>query len=253
MIMIRTFIVEDELPAMQRLKNLVESHIQLLLAGSANKGKEALQQIEQLKPQLIFLDIHLPDISGLDILKVLSYQPLVIFTTAYDRYAVQAFEHDAVDFLLKPFSKERFEQAVEKALLKRNSFDAVFGEQLKNLFARLPARMDYLTRIPAKIGDKIYILKSDEIVFFKSEDKVVTAHLDSEYFIVNYTLDELQARLNPQQFIRIHRSTIANLNFVQTIEPLLGGIYVMKMNDKKRSELNVSRNAAKTVREKLGW
>ena len=102
--MIDAFIVEDEIPAFERLKNLVKNHALLQLAGTAKKGKDALEEIERLKPQLIFLDIHLPDISGLDVLKVLTYHPLVIFTTAYDQYVVQAFEHDAVDFLLKPFS-----------------------------------------------------------------------------------------------------------------------------------------------------
>ncbi len=251
--MIEAFIVEDERPALQRLQTLVENHPQLTLAGSAVNGKEAIEQIENYRPQLIFLDIHLPDISGLDILKILSYKPLIIFTTAYDRYAFQAFEYDAVDFLLKPFSQERFGQAVEKALLKKNRLDSVLEKQLMYLFAHLPRQMDYLTRIPAKIGDKIYILKSAEIVYFKSEDKVVTAHLSDDYFIVNYTLDELQTRLNPGEFFRIHRSTIVNLNFVSTIEPLLGGTYLMKMNDKKHTELNVSRSSAKSIREKLGW
>jgi len=166
---------------------------------------------------------------------------------------ILTFEHDAVDFLLKPFSAGRFEQAVEKALHKDQPVPQALAERLQDIFTRLPGQLEYLTRLPAKVGDKIYILKADNIVYFKSEDKVVTAYLNDDYFIVNYTLDELQNRLNPRQFIRIHRSTITNLNYVQTIEPLLGGTYLMKMNDKKQTELNVSRSAAKTIREKLGW
>ncbi|HID38814.1 MAG TPA: LytTR family transcriptional regulator [Calditrichaeota bacterium] len=100
---------------------------------------------------------------------------------------------------------------------------------------------------------KFIFLKLNAIVYFKSEDKVVTAHLLDDYFFVSYTLDGLQNRVDPEQFIRIHRSSIVNLNYIHTIEPLLGGTYLMKMNDKKQTELNVSRNAAKTIRARLGW
>jgi len=251
--MFSAYIVEDEEAARHRLEKLVELHPQLYCIGLSGRGKQALDELDQLKPQLLFLDIRLPDISGLDILKVLTFRPAVIFTTAYDQYAVEAFEHDAVDFLLKPFSEERFYQAVDKAIRKSNMLENQLSEQLKHLFTHLPAQMDYLTRLPAKVGDKIYILKTTDIIYFKSEDKVVTAYLEKDYFIVNYTLDELQQRLDPNQFIRIHRSTIANLNYVQSIEPLLGGTYLMRMNNQKHTELNVSRNAAKLIRQKLDW
>ena len=247
------FIVEDEAPALERLETLVKSNPNLELAGSASKGKEAIEKIETLHPDLLFLDVHLPDISGLDILKVVHWKPRVIFTTAYDQYALQAFEHDAIDFLLKPFSRERFEHAVQKALQKAPAARHIDAGQLQDLLSKLPVQMDKLTHIPSKIGAKIYILKTADIVYFKSEDKVVTAYLTDNRYIVNYTLDELQQRLDSSQFIRIHRSTIVNLNFVHSIEPLLGGTYLMKMADRNRTELNVSRSAAKIIREQLGW
>ena len=250
--MIKTIIIEDEAPARERLSALIEAHHELEFITHCIDGKDAVQQINQLKPDLIFLDIHLPDISGLDILKILEHQPLVIFTTAYDKYAVNAFEHNAVDFLLKPFSEERFTEAVQK-VISRSSADENTNTHIQNILAKWQQPDQYLSRIPAKLGERIFILKSAEMIYFQSKDKVVTAHQQDDYFIINYTLDELQNRLDPEQFVRIHRATIVNLNNVHTIEPLFGGAYLMKMNDKHKTELNVSRNAGKVIRDKLGW
>jgi len=250
--MIRTIIIEDEKPARERLTALIDVHPKLELLTQCSSGNEAILQIANLKPDLIFLDIHLPDISGLDILKVLEYQPSIIFTTAYDKYAINAFEHNAVDFLLKPFSEDRFSQAVQKAVSQTSENDNI-NTQMQNILAKWQQPDQYLSRIPAKLGERIFILKSVEIIYFQSKDKVVTAYQQKDYFIINYTLDELQNRLDPEQFIRIHRATIVNLNNVHTIEPLFGGAYLMKMNDKNKTELNVSRNAGKMIRDKLGW
>jgi len=250
--MISCLIVEDEAAARQRLAAMIQKHNLLQLAGQAASGREAIRQIDALRPQLIFLDVHLPDISGLDILKVLQHKPLIIFTTAYDQYAVQAFEHNALDYLLKPFSEQRFMIAVEKAIGRLTNASASEAAEY-DFLQQTPGRLELLTRLPAKVGDKIYLLNAQDIVYFGSSQKVVTAHLQKDYFIVNYTLDELQARLDGDMFFRIHRSTIVNLNFVQTIEPLFGGTYLMKMKDSKHTELNVSRNAGRVIRQRLGW
>jgi len=254
--MITCLIVEDELAARERLIQLVNNHSDLNIVGLAKNGREAIRLIESLQPQLLFLDVHLPDISGLDVLKVVHHKPYIVFTTAYDSYAVQAFEHNALDYLLKPFSADRFKLSVEKMLSLLNAGQV---EKHPDTTLNLKALEDthptwtHLKRIPAKSGDKIYLLNTNEIVYFISNQKVVTANLSSGFHIVNYTLDELQMRLDPDLFFRIHRSTIANLNFVQTIEPLFGGTYVMRMSDNKHTELNVSRNAGKKIRQKLGW
>ena len=244
-------IVEDEALARERLGELIAAHGGLELLDFAATGRDAILKIDRLKPQLVFLDVHLPDVSGLDVLKVVLHKPLVIFTTAYDRYAVEAFEHNALDFLLKPFTEQRFRVAVEKALTRLTE-----GRTLPE--AVLPPQMSvqglhYLKRIPSKTGEKIYLLKAEEIVYFNSRNKIITAHLTDRSFVVNYTLEELEARLDPEMFLRIHRSTIANLNYVLSIEPLFGGAYVMKMRDKNRTELNVSRSAGKVIRQRLGW
>lgn len=250
--MIRAFIVEDEQPALERLRDLIDEIADVEIIGSNPSGKEAVQQIDSLKPDLLFLDIHLTDISGIDVLRLISHQPAIIFTTAYNQYAIEAFELRAVDYLLKPFSKERFEEAVDKVREKLHP-DQDMTKTFKQLLQSWQPGKDYLTRIPSRIGDKIYILPDDEIVYFKSEDKVVFAYLADSDFIVNYTLEELQNRLHPDKFFRIHRSTIVNLNYVKTIEAWFGGGYKMKVKDKRNTELTISRSAGRLLREKLGW
>ena len=250
--MIRAFIVEDEQPALERLKDLIDEITDVEIIGSNPSGKEAVQQIDSLKPDLLFLDIHRTDISGIDVLRLISHQPAIIFTTAYNQYAIEAFELRAVDYLLKPFSKERFEEAVDKVREKLQP-DQDMTSTFKQLLQSWQPGKDYLTRIPSRIGDKIYILPDDEIVYFKSEDKVVFAYLADSDFIVNYTLEELQNRLHPDKFFRIHRSTIVNLNYVKTIEAWFGGGYKMKVKDKRNTELTISRSAGRLLREKLGW
>ena len=209
-------------------------------------------QIDELKPQLVFLDVQLPDISGIDVIKVIEHQPVIIFTTAYNEYAVKAFEYNAVDFLLKPYSEDRFRQAVEKSKQKLFITSQV-SEQIQQVLSLYQVKDDYLKRIPSKVGERIFILNVDEIVYFASKHKLVYAHKIDERYFINYTLEELQNRLNPDHFFRIHRSTIVNLNYIHTIEPYFGGAYIMKVKDKTHTELNISRSAARQLREKLGW
>jgi DNA-binding LytR/AlgR family response regulator len=250
--MIRAFIVEDEHPALQRLQEFLQRIPDIEIVGSEGSGKKASDQIEAVRPDLLFLDIHLSDISGIDLLHLLSHQPLVIFTTAYDKYAIEAFELRAVDYLLKPFSEERLKEAVGRARERLTANEAP-AEGIMQLLSNWNPQKDYLTRIPSKIGDKIYVLPDDDVVYFASEDKLVFAYLIDAKFMLNYTLEQLQNRLDPDKFFRIHRSTIVNLNYVKTIEAWFGGGYKMKVKDKKNTELTISRSAGRALRDKLGW
>lgn len=250
--MIRSIIVEDEKPALDRLEGFLNQIPDIEIVATSNSGKEAAQLIEDEKPDLVFLDINLPDVSGIDILHLLSFRPLIIFITAYNQYAIKAFELQAIDYLLKPFPRERLELAVQKAREK------LLAEQdpsssLKKLISSWNPQTSYLKRIPSKIGDKIYILVDENIVYLASEEKLVFAHTAESKFLINYRLDELQARLDPEKFFRIHRSTIVNLNYVKTIESWFAGGYRMVVRDKQESELAISRSAGKLLRQKLGW
>ena len=252
--MITTIIVEDELPALERLSFMLQDIPEIQLIATARTGQEAAVLIDSLKPQLIFLDIQLPDLSGLDLLHIVAHQPLVIFTTAYNQYAVQAFELQAVDYLLKPFTRERLNTAVKRVQEKIGEGNITPAlDAIKNLLANYNAPKEYLIRIPSRIGEKIYILPDDDIIYLASEDRLVFAYQYDAKFLVNYTLDELQSRLNPDKFFRIHRSTLANLNYISMIEAWFAGGYKTKMKDKKGTELIISRSSGKLLRQKLGW
>jgi DNA-binding LytR/AlgR family response regulator len=250
--MITTIIVEDELPALERLTEMLKDQPEIKRVGTARTGQEAAVLIDSLKPQLVFLDIQLPDLSGLDLLHIITHQPLIIFTTAYNQYAVQAFELQAVDYLLKPFSQERLTAGLQRVREKISQNSNSLTE-IKNLLANYGISKEHLIRIPSRVGDKIYILSDDDIIYFTSEDRLVFAYLYDAKFLVNYTLDELQARLNPDKFFRIHRSTLANLNYITMIEAWFAGGYKTKMKDKKGTELIISRASGKLLRQKLGW
>ncbi len=250
--MIRAIVVEDEQPAADRLLGFLEQLPDVEVLGVFDSGKEAAEQIEITKPELVFLDIHLKDISGIDVLRLISQKPAIIFTTAYDQYAIEAFELRAVDYLLKPYSEERLQEALERVRehLSRQENPAW---QIRELLTHWQPQQPYLRRIPSKIGDCIYILNDDDIVYFATENKLVFAHLTDKKYLINYTLEELQARLDPEKFFRIHRSTIVYLYYVKTIEVWFGGGYKMTVRDKQGSELLISRSAGRELRRKLGW
>jgi len=250
--MIKVILIEDEKPALERLSNFVQKISDLEVLGHTGSGVVAAEMINEKKPDLVFLDIHLTDISGIDLFHMIEYKPMVIFATAYNQYAIQAFELQAIDYLLKPFSLERLKLAVSRAREKIQANESS-NKNIRDLLLKWAPQEDFLHRIPSKIGDKIYILNDDQIVYFNAENKLLFAHLEDSKYMINYKLDELQARLDPEKFFRIHRSTIVNLNYVMTIESWFAGGYIMKVRDKSITELNISRSAGKALRQKLGW
>jgi two-component system LytT family response regulator len=250
--MIKAIIVEDEEPALERLQNFIESISDLNIVAVCRSGQHAAEKIDDVEPDLVFLDINLPDFSGIDLFHLIKHKPLVIFTTAYNQYAIKAFEIQAIDYLLKPFPRERFEIAVDRARkkLQEKKTDTI---SIQKLLDTWKPQSQFLSRIPSRIGDKIYILTDDQIVFTASENKMVFAHTQGSKYLINYTLEELQTRLDPEKFFRIHRSTIVNLNYVDIIESWFAGGYKMRVKDNKKSELIISRSAGKMLRQKLGW
>ena len=188
--MIRAIIVEDEKPALDRINGFIKSIPDLVVIASTNSGHTAAELIDDEKPDLVFLDIHLTDISGIDLIHLITHKPLIIFTTAYNQYAIQAFEIQAVDYLLKPFSKQRLEIAVDRAR-EKISKGLNSDESLRQLLSQWSPKKDYLKRIPSKIGDKIYIINDDDIVYFAAEQKLVFAYLAKTKYLVNYKLEEL--------------------------------------------------------------
>lgn len=250
--MLKTILVEDEAPALQRLQKMLSAFDDIQVVDTCQLGKDAAESIDKHLPDVVFLDIELPDISGLDMLKLIQHRPQIVFVTAYHQYAIAAFELKAIDYLVKPFSHERLGMAVQKVREKLESGDENI-DLIRNMIATWQAEHNYLRRLPSKIGDRIYIVTDDEILYISSEHKMVHAFTEKTKFLLNYTVEELQNRLDPEKFFRIHRSTIVNLNYVALIESWFAGGYRLTIKNKEKTELLISRAAGKKLRQKLGW
>jgi two-component system LytT family response regulator len=209
------FIAEDEPLARETLRDWIQAHPQLRLVGEAADGASALKQIDKLTPDAVFMDIQMPEMTGLQVLQRLTHAPDFIFTTAYDQYAVIAFELNAIDYLLKPFSHERFDAAVERLLEV-----SVPSKDLLQLALKQASEQEtaLLKRILVRDRGHIFPLATDEIEYLKSEEKYTVIAARKKNFLVRIGLSELSARLDPGKFIRIHRSTLINLDFVESMK-----------------------------------
>ena len=251
---ITALIVDDEKPARDELAYLLRAFSDIAIAGEASNGLDAFKLIRDKSPDLVFLDVQMPGLDGFGLIrKLLSKRiplPQVIFATAFDQYAVQAFEVNAVDYLLKPFDKARLGEAVERA---RRALEASEGsaERIRSLLEQLEERRP---AVPAKLTvqsqGRLLVIDSDEIVFAGIEDGVITIHTREADGASNYrTLEELQQRLDPGRFWRPHRSYLVNINHIREVMPWFKSSYQLRMNDKRGSEVPVSRNQTARLRE----
>ncbi len=245
-------IVEDELLAQKRMLQLLEPYAEEIhIIGTATNGTSAIRQIEQERPDLLFLDIQLPDLSGFQILAKLSYQPLVIFATAYSQYAIQAFETYSIDYLVKPFDAERLAKAIEKLRAFRPTNSSIDYQQLEELLQiKQPKQSTFA--LPIKIGDRIRLFDFDDLVYFKAEDKYVRIHLkNGKSHLSERSLGKLEERL-PEQFIRIHRSYIVNQSFIIEVQKYFKGNLILTLNDKNETTLTTGTKYVSPLKTKLG-
>ncbi|MDR1672812.1 MAG: LytTR family transcriptional regulator DNA-binding domain-containing protein [Bacteroidales bacterium] len=213
--MIRTVIVDDETPARDIIKYYLKSFPKVETAGEANNGFDAMKLIRKLKPQLIFLDIQMPKLTGLELLELIDRPPEIIFSTAYDQYAIHAFEQNAIDYLLKPYSKERFDVAMQKALQR-----IISGAETPSGIQTLNAttmQADTLARIAVKVRHRIHIIPVNDICFIEADGDYVKLHTKDNAYLKEKTMRYFEENL-PTHFIRIHRSYIVNVNEVAKIE-----------------------------------
>lgn len=241
----RVVIVEDEEPARHKLRNLIAAVDWLELAGEAGNGRDAVPLIDNTKPDLVFLDIQLPEISGLEVIRSVTHRPLFIFTTAHDQYAVSAFELQALDYLLKPFGRERFIVAIErarKALLEGDGSPSAV-ERASDAIA---PELGPLTRIFVRDRGKITPILVREIERLEAEDDYVAVHARGRRHLVYLRLAEFERRLDPAQFLRIHRAHLVNLDFVSHLEPFDAGRLRVTMRD--GTSLMASRVRSKELR-----
>jgi two-component system LytT family response regulator len=238
----RTLLIDDEPLALSRLRRLLKVHAaSVTIIGEAENGQEAVEKIEALQPDLIFLDIQMPELSGFEVLERIGHMPLIIFTTAYDEFALRAFDTNSVDYLLKPIDPERLQKAIDKLQRMGHENQAAFEQQMSRLVASLGNKPK--KRIQVEIGDRIRLLDVGDIFFFKSDEKYVAVNTFDQVFLTSTTLKQLEAELPSDDFVRVHRSAIVNLKHLSEIVRGLGGSYRLRMRDKQRTELPVSRRS----------
>lgn len=236
----KTVLVDDEPLALGRLERLLEEHDDTIeIVGKAESGSEAIAIINKLRPDLLFLDIQMPELSGFDVLARLEFTPLVIFSTAYDQYALKAFEVHSIDYLLKPVDPRRLRAAVEK-LIRLSDTGIV------DLQGRIERALETLVRHPTnriqvRSGDRIKLVPVSKVFFFRASDKYVEVHASDGIHLIAKPLTQLESELPSCDFVRIHRSIIVNVSFIDEIVREGADTYVVRMQDSTKSALPVSR------------
>ncbi|MBX3008938.1 MAG: LytTR family transcriptional regulator DNA-binding domain-containing protein [Melioribacteraceae bacterium] len=245
---IRTIIIDDESLARDIIKNYLKKYEQIVLIEECSNGFDGVKAINELKPDLVFLDIQMPKLTGFEMLELIDHYPAIIFTTAFDQFAIKAFEVNATDYLLKPFSEERFAEALSRI---KNKLDREPGsqkqiEELSN-FKEKPD--EYLERIAVKSAQKISVVQCQKIKFFEAQDDFVMIYTDDSKYLKKQTLKYFEENLDPAQFIRIHRSYIINSLFIKQIELFEKESYKLILTD--GSKLPISKTGYQKLKELL--
>ncbi|MFV1885339.1 MAG: LytR/AlgR family response regulator transcription factor [Balneola sp.] len=241
--MIKTLLVDDEKHARDRLSYMLKEQSGIELVGVCKNGIEAIREIEREKPDLLFLDIEMPEVNGFDVISNIEVDsmPFVIFVTAFSEYAVKAFEVSALDYIHKPFDKERLTKAIEKAKSALESYDEKkMREKLEQLISSEPVKGDIIERFVIKSGSNIYIVKTEDVLWIEAAGNYVNIITENKKHLLRSTMSGLINRLNEDLFYQIHRSTIVNLNVVERIEESNYGDYKVVL--KGGEELKMSRN-----------
>jgi two-component system LytT family response regulator len=244
---------DDEALARERLRSLLEDELDLEIVGECGDGKSAISLIKRDKPDLVFLDIQMPEIDGFGVVSALRDHPmpLTIFVTAYDRYAMKAFEVHALDYLLKPVAKDRLSEALEHARKQlQQPSEATFQRRVLNLLSELDSRQTAPQRIVIKADGEIVCLKPAEIDWAESAGNYVCLHVGAATHILRETITSLENRLGQHQFLRVHRSTLVNVDRIKTLRPSLYGDYSILLRD--GTKLTLSRGFRENVLKRLG-
>ena len=251
---LRTIVVDDEQLAREELCFQLQRVAGIEVVGEASNGMEALRVIAEQEPDLVFLDVQMPGLSGFEVARRLvaqARQTRVVFVTAYDQYALEAFTVSAVDYLLKPVEPRRLEQAVER-VRQRVATDRPKADELDRLLRRLAERQERRDQVAVRVGERFLLIQAEEIVHASLADDQITVVTNTVSGTSNYrSLDELQARLDPEVFWRVHRSHLVNIQKIKEIVPWFSRNYILKMKDHKGTEIPVSRTQTKRLREYL--
>ncbi len=242
--------MDDEPLAVKRLVRLLEATGKVAIVGSCSDPERAIGEIGALGPEVLFLDIEMPGVTGFEVLQKLSGEPLVVFTTAYDRYALRAFAVNSVDYLLKPVEPAGLDRALAK--LGRILGGQETAPDLQKIIAALTKPATYPTRLPSRTGERVEFVDLARVTHFYSEDKLTFAATAAKDFVVDHSIAELEGRLDPARWFRIHRSTLVQLDFVQELHGWIGNRLLIRLKDEKRTELQVARERVAELKAKLG-
>jgi two-component system LytT family response regulator len=252
MSVIRAYVVDDERLAVQRLSRMLADTGRVVVTGSSTDPEEALVALRGADVDAVFLDIQMPEMNGFELIERLDRNVPVIFTTAYDRYALEAFAVNSIDYLLKPIEAERLEKALDK--LERFSGTPASASDVRALakmLARELAPGRRLQRIASRVGERTTVLEVARITHFFAKDKLTFAVSGGREHVVDFTVSELESHLDARRFVRVHRATIVNVAFVQELYPGVDGLLV-RLKDERKSELSVARDRVRELKERLG-
>jgi two-component system LytT family response regulator len=247
--MIKTIIVEDERLARDLIKDYIESHEDFEIIGEYEDGFSGLKAINEMKPDLIFLDIQMPKLTGFEMLEVLDHHPAIIFTTAYDQYALKAFEHNALDYLLKPYSKDRFDEALGKAREKVQSGDN--AGSIARLVEHREQEEDEIHRVVVKSRSRIHVIPVDDIIYLEAQDDYVMVYTLQSKHLKQKTMKFFEVHLPVEDFVRIHRSYIVKLSEISQLQLYEKESYIVIL--KNGVKLPVSKSGLPRLKKKLDF
>ena len=250
---IRALVIDDEPLARAMIREMLADDPDVEIVGECTNGREAVEQIEALRPDLLFLDIQMPELGGFEVLESIAEDraPYVIFVTAFDQFAVHAFEIHALDYLLKPFDRERFDAAWQraKAVINHDRFQQR-DQQILALLEELKSGSRYIERLVVKVGGRVFFLNVDEIQCILAEGNYVRVHSGAKSYLLRGTISSLESQLDPRKFLRIHRSTIVKLDKIKELQPWFHGEYHVILETGQK--LTLSRNYRANLQEALG-
>jgi two-component system LytT family response regulator len=251
-VLIRAYVVDDEPLAVQRLTRLLLETGRVTVAGSTSDPQEALATLGAADVDVVFLDIQMPEMTGFELIEQLDRDLPVVFTTAYDRYALEAFAVNSIDYLLKPVETARLEKALDKFERLAGSGQAAPDiRALAKQLARELAPGRRLERVASRVGERTTVLDVSRVTHFFAKDKLTFAVSGGREHVVDFTMSELESHLDGRRFVRIHRATIVNVAFVQELYPGVDGL-LLRLKDEGKSELSVARDRVRELKERLG-
>jgi two-component system LytT family response regulator len=252
----RAFLVDDEPLALKRLARMLAATKRVDIAGQSTDPVQAVDAILESKPDLLFVDIEMPGMSGFEMLSKIDPQPLIVFTTAYDRYALQAFEVNSIDYLLKPIEAAHLERTLDKIERIRGGIEA--KPEIRALLDQVAALAGankserYADRIASRTGERVEFVELSRVTHFFASEKLTYAATATKNHVIDHTIQELEEKLDPRKFLRIHRATLLNIDYVHELHSWFAGRMMVRLKDEKHTELTISRDRVRALKERLG-